>query len=232
MKLSILQLERLIESKIQQILYEIDLDKKIKNPDTGRMIRIGSALSYDEDTKVFQKAKALSKVSDKKTKIHSSNIKNKIDNMSFEQREQLKKKIDNNINSYYDTKHKIIKDLYNNTNNDFKKVIDIINNDEYKLTDEHKQEAETLIKDFHKIISKNPKRAYDKEFLRDTVKIIAKKIPPKAKDIKTSIVKSFLSAAKKSTDTVDKLEQISNKYKKINDIKQYIDNINNVKMAA
>lgn len=33
-----------------------DLDKKIKNPDTGKMIKIKSALHYDKDTKAFKAA--------------------------------------------------------------------------------------------------------------------------------------------------------------------------------
>lgn len=33
-----------------------DLDKKVKNPDTGKMIKIKSALKYDKDTKAYQAA--------------------------------------------------------------------------------------------------------------------------------------------------------------------------------
>jgi hypothetical protein len=33
-----------------------DLDKKVKNPDTGKMIKIKSALKYDKDTKAFKAA--------------------------------------------------------------------------------------------------------------------------------------------------------------------------------
>jgi len=33
-----------------------DLDKKVKNPETGKMIKIGSALKYDKDTKAYKAA--------------------------------------------------------------------------------------------------------------------------------------------------------------------------------
>lgn len=33
-----------------------DLDKKVKNPETGKMIKISSALKYDKDTKAFKAA--------------------------------------------------------------------------------------------------------------------------------------------------------------------------------
>ena len=33
-----------------------DLDKKIKNPETGKMIKIKSALHYDKDTKAYKAA--------------------------------------------------------------------------------------------------------------------------------------------------------------------------------
>jgi len=33
-----------------------DLDKKVKNPDTGKMIKIKSALKYDKDTKAYKAA--------------------------------------------------------------------------------------------------------------------------------------------------------------------------------
>jgi hypothetical protein len=33
-----------------------DLDKKVKNPDTGKMIKISSALKYDKDTKAYKAA--------------------------------------------------------------------------------------------------------------------------------------------------------------------------------
>jgi predicted DNA-binding antitoxin AbrB/MazE fold protein len=33
-----------------------DLDKKVKNPDTGKMIKVSSALKYDKDTKAFKAA--------------------------------------------------------------------------------------------------------------------------------------------------------------------------------
>jgi predicted DNA-binding antitoxin AbrB/MazE fold protein len=33
-----------------------DLDKKVKNPDTGKMIKVSSALKYDKDTKAYKAA--------------------------------------------------------------------------------------------------------------------------------------------------------------------------------
>ena len=33
-----------------------DLDKTIKNPDTGKMIKLKSALHYDKDTKAYKAA--------------------------------------------------------------------------------------------------------------------------------------------------------------------------------
>ena len=33
-----------------------DLDKKVKNPDTGKMIKIKSALAYDKNTKAYKAA--------------------------------------------------------------------------------------------------------------------------------------------------------------------------------
>jgi hypothetical protein len=33
-----------------------DLGKKVKNPDTGKMIKVSSALKYDKDTKAFKAA--------------------------------------------------------------------------------------------------------------------------------------------------------------------------------
>jgi hypothetical protein len=33
-----------------------DLDKKVKNPETGKMIKVSSALKYDKDTKAFKAA--------------------------------------------------------------------------------------------------------------------------------------------------------------------------------
>jgi len=33
-----------------------DLDKKVKNPETGKMIKISSALKYDKDTKAYKAA--------------------------------------------------------------------------------------------------------------------------------------------------------------------------------
>jgi hypothetical protein len=33
-----------------------DLDKKVKNPETGKMIKVSSALKYDKDTKAYKAA--------------------------------------------------------------------------------------------------------------------------------------------------------------------------------
>ena len=33
-----------------------DLDKKVKNPDTGKMIKIKTALGYEKDTKAYKAA--------------------------------------------------------------------------------------------------------------------------------------------------------------------------------
>jgi DNA topoisomerase-1 len=45
----------------------IDSDKKIKNPSTGRMIKVDSALTYDHNEPVYKKAKAISGNNDKKS---------------------------------------------------------------------------------------------------------------------------------------------------------------------
>ena len=42
-------------TKLKSLLPK-DLEKTIKNPETGRMIKIKSALGYDEKSKVFQAA--------------------------------------------------------------------------------------------------------------------------------------------------------------------------------
>ena len=42
------------------------LDKTIKNPDTGKMIKVKSALKYDDDHKVKQAATAMVKTALKK----------------------------------------------------------------------------------------------------------------------------------------------------------------------
>lgn len=44
-------------NKLSSLLPKTDLNKTIKNPDTGRMIKIKSALGYDKDTKVYNAAK-------------------------------------------------------------------------------------------------------------------------------------------------------------------------------
>jgi hypothetical protein len=43
------------DMKLKNLLPK-DLDKKVKNPETGKMIKIKSALHYDKDTKVYKAA--------------------------------------------------------------------------------------------------------------------------------------------------------------------------------
>ena len=42
--------------KLKNLLPKTDLEKKIKNPETGKMIKLGSALKYDKDTKAYKAA--------------------------------------------------------------------------------------------------------------------------------------------------------------------------------
>jgi sulfur carrier protein ThiS len=42
--------------KLKNLLPKMDLEKKIKNPETGKMIKLGSALKYDKDTKAYKAA--------------------------------------------------------------------------------------------------------------------------------------------------------------------------------
>ncbi len=42
--------------KLKNLLPKNDLEKKIKNPETGKMIKLGSALKYDKDTKAYKAA--------------------------------------------------------------------------------------------------------------------------------------------------------------------------------
>ncbi len=44
------------DMKLKPLLPKTDLEKKIKNPDTGKMIKLGSALKYDKDTKAYKAA--------------------------------------------------------------------------------------------------------------------------------------------------------------------------------
>ena len=44
------------DMRLKNLLPKMDLEKKIKNPDTGKMIKLGSALKYDKDTKAFKAA--------------------------------------------------------------------------------------------------------------------------------------------------------------------------------
>ncbi len=41
--------------KLKSLLQK-DLDKKVKNPDTGKMIKIKTALGYEKDTKAYKAA--------------------------------------------------------------------------------------------------------------------------------------------------------------------------------
>ena len=43
------------DMKLKNLLPK-DLDKKIKNPDTDKMIKISSALKYDKNTKAYKAA--------------------------------------------------------------------------------------------------------------------------------------------------------------------------------
>ncbi len=42
--------------KLKNLLPKTDLDKKVKNPDTGKMIKIKTALGYEKDTKAYKAA--------------------------------------------------------------------------------------------------------------------------------------------------------------------------------
>lgn len=44
------------DMRLKNLLPKTDLEKKIKNPDTGKMIKLGSALKYDKDTKAYKAA--------------------------------------------------------------------------------------------------------------------------------------------------------------------------------
>jgi hypothetical protein len=44
------------DMRLKNLLPKQDLEKKIKNPDTGKMIKLGSALKYDKDTKAYKAA--------------------------------------------------------------------------------------------------------------------------------------------------------------------------------
>lgn len=44
-------------TKLVSLLPKADLEKTIKNPDTGRDIKLNSALTYDKDSKVYKAAK-------------------------------------------------------------------------------------------------------------------------------------------------------------------------------
>lgn len=67
---------------VQKYLREASLrklikEKKIKNPDTGRMIKLSSALSYDIDTAVYRAAIAIKQKNDKTASPVDSKINNK-----------------------------------------------------------------------------------------------------------------------------------------------------------
>ena len=71
------------EASLRKLIKE---EKKIKNPDTGRMIKLSSALSYDKDTAVYKaaiatqnkKVKNSSPVNEKINKKYKEHFKNKI----------------------------------------------------------------------------------------------------------------------------------------------------------
>ena len=44
------------DMRLKNLLPKQDLEKKIKNPETGKMIKLGSALKYDKDTKAYKAA--------------------------------------------------------------------------------------------------------------------------------------------------------------------------------
>ena len=44
------------DMKLKNLLPKNDLDKKIKNPETGKMIKLKTALGYEKDTKAFKAA--------------------------------------------------------------------------------------------------------------------------------------------------------------------------------
>lgn len=44
------------DMKLKNLLPKTDLEKKIKNPETGKMIKLGSALHYDKDSKAYKAA--------------------------------------------------------------------------------------------------------------------------------------------------------------------------------
>ena len=52
--------------KLKSLLPKGILDKTVKNPDTGKMIKVKSALKYDDDRKVKQAATAMIKTALKK----------------------------------------------------------------------------------------------------------------------------------------------------------------------
>jgi phosphoglycolate phosphatase-like HAD superfamily hydrolase len=44
------------DMRLKNLLPKTDLDKKVKNPDTGKMIKIKTALGYEKDTKAYKAA--------------------------------------------------------------------------------------------------------------------------------------------------------------------------------
>jgi hypothetical protein len=52
--------------KLKSLLPKGILDKTVQNPDTGKMIKVKSALKYDDTSKVKQAAKAMIKTALKK----------------------------------------------------------------------------------------------------------------------------------------------------------------------
>ncbi len=49
------------DMKLKSLLPKGILDKTVKNPDTGKMIKVKSALKYDDTSKAKQAAKAMIK---------------------------------------------------------------------------------------------------------------------------------------------------------------------------
>ena len=47
--------------KLSSMIPKADLNKKVKNPETGNMIKMKTALGYDQKSKVYQAAKQMLK---------------------------------------------------------------------------------------------------------------------------------------------------------------------------
>jgi hypothetical protein len=79
------ELNKLVEDITKKVLSETDYDKTIKNPKTGRDIKLSTALSYDKNSPVYKTAKNMvakdthPKVNKKIDKIGSSETNKLID---------------------------------------------------------------------------------------------------------------------------------------------------------